>query len=110
MVDALIKAVDGGVNLVALGGAHHAIDDLSIMPGFGNILILAPSDLLDAEQLFTFALDYEEPVYIRMDSARFPPLHQDDYRFEPGKADVLRPGGDITIFWPSTKALAGQKP
>ncbi len=138
IVDALIKAVDAGVNLVALvsdststariapfkercpdrlvnvciaepclvgtaagmalGGAHHAIDYPSVMPGFGNIIIQAPSDLLEAEQIFTYALDYEGPVYIRMESAKFPLLHQDDYRFEPGKADVLRSGEDITII------------
>ena len=66
--------------------------------GFGNILILAPSDPLEAEQIFTYALDYEGPVYIRMDSAKFPPLHKDDYRFAPGKVDVIRPGENITIF------------
>ncbi|MBI9084967.1 MAG: hypothetical protein JEZ11_15345 [Desulfobacterales bacterium] len=93
-----LVGLNAGVCYGPLASTHHAIDDLSIMLGFGNILIFAPSDPLEAEQIFTFALDYEGPVYIRMDSAKFPPLHRDDYRFAPGRADILRPGEDITIF------------
>jgi transketolase len=93
-----LVGLNAGVCYGPLASTHHAIDDLSIMLGFGNILILAPSDPLEAEQIFSYAMDYEGPVYIRMDSAKFPALHQDDYRFEPGKADVLQPGQDIAIF------------
>jgi transketolase len=93
-----LVGLNAGVCYGPLASTHHAIDDLSIMLGFGNILILAPSDPLEAEQIFTYALEYEGPVYIRMDSAKFPLLHRDDYRFAPGKADVLRPGEDIAIF------------
>jgi transketolase len=93
-----LVGLNAGVCYGPLASTHHAIDDISIMLGFGNILILAPSDPLEAEQIFTFAIDYDGPVYIRMDSAKFPPLHQGDYRFEPGKADVLQSGEDISIF------------
>jgi energy-coupling factor transporter ATP-binding protein EcfA2 len=72
-------------------------DDISIMRGLGNILILAPSDAVEAKQIIRFALDYDGPVYIRMDSDKFPVLHGDDYQFEPGKVDVLQEGDDVTI-------------
>jgi transketolase len=93
-----LVGLNAGVCYGPLASTHHAIDDMSIMLGFGNILILAPSDPLEAEQIFTYALDYEGPVYIRMDSAKFPTLHQGDYVFAPGKADVLRSGEEIAIF------------
>jgi transketolase len=93
-----LVGLNAGVCYGPLASTHHAIDDISIMLGFGNIRILAPADPLEAEQIFTYALDVEGPVYIRMDSAKFPALHQEDYRFTPGKADILRSGEDIAIF------------
>ena len=60
-------------------------------------MILAPADPLETKQIFRFALDYDGPVYIRMDSDKFPALHQEDYQFTPGKVDVLQEGDDITI-------------
>jgi transketolase len=38
------------------------------------------------------------PVYMRMFRKALPDVHGTDYRFEPGKADVLRRGADVTIF------------
>jgi transketolase len=92
-----LVGLNAGVCYGALASTHHAIDDISIMRGLGNILILAPSDPMETKQIFKYALDYEGPVYIRMDSDKFPVLHKDDYQFEPGKVDVLREGDNITI-------------
>lgn len=92
-----LVGLNAGVGYGALASTHHAIDDISIMRGLGNILILAPSDAVETKQIFRYALSYEGPVYIRMDSDKFPVLHRDDYQFEPGKVDVLQEGSDVTI-------------
>jgi len=92
-----LVGLNAGVCYGSLAGTHHAIDDISIMRGLGNILILAPSDPVETAQIFRFALKHRGPVYIRMDSARFPDLHPSDYQFRPGAVDVLKPGRDITI-------------
>ena len=68
------------------------------MLGLGNIIILAPSDPIDTAQIFEAALQYNGPVYIRMDSDKFPLIHNDDYRFELGKADLLKEGSDLTLI------------
>lgn len=93
-----LVGLNAGVCYGALASTHHAIDDVSIMRGFGNILIFAPGDPLEAEQIFRYALDYEGPVYIRMDSAKFPMLHDESYVFEPGKVDILREGSDLSLI------------
>jgi transketolase len=90
--------LNAGVCYGPLASTHHAIDDVSIMRGFGNIQILAPSDPIEASQVFAYALEHVGPVYIRMDSDKFPVLHDERYHFAPGKADVLRTGKDVTIF------------
>lgn len=93
-----LVGLNAGVCYGALGSTHHAIDDVSIMRGFGNILIFAPSDPVETKHIFKYALDYEGPVYIRMDSSKFPVLHDNDYLFQPGKVDILRAGEDISII------------
>lgn len=93
-----LVGLNAGVSYGPLASTHHAIDDVSIMRGLGNIIILAPSDPVETEKIFEFALNHVGPVYIRMDSAKFPVLHTEDYKFELGKADVLVPGNDISIF------------
>ncbi|WP_319498360.1 transketolase C-terminal domain-containing protein [uncultured Cohaesibacter sp.] len=86
-----------GVGYGPLGATHHAIDDISIMRGLGNIQIFAPSDAIEAGQVFDYAIGYDGPVYIRLDSAALPHVHAADYHFEPGRPDVLRRGDDCVI-------------
>jgi transketolase len=92
-----LVGLNAGVCYGNLGSTHHAIDDISIMRGLGNILILAPADPIETEQIFKVALEYQGPVYIRMDSAKFPVLHGEDYQFELGQVDILQTGKDVTI-------------
>lgn len=92
-----LVGLNAGVSYGALASTHHAIDDISIMRGLGNIKILVPSDPVETAQIFKYALQYEGPVYIRMDGM-LPVLHTDEYQFEAGKVDVLRKGTDVTII------------
>jgi transketolase len=92
-----LVGLNAGVAYGPLASTHHAIDDISIMRGLGNILILAPADPIETEHIFRFALEYQGPVYIRLDNMKFPVLHTEEYQFEIGKVDVLQTGADITI-------------
>lgn len=93
-----LMGLSAGVCYGPLASTHHAIDDVSIMRGFGNIHIFAPSDPIEAEQILKHALEYVGPVYVRLDSAKFPFLHDESYRFRPGQIDILQRGEDISIF------------
>lgn len=93
-----LVGLNAGVSYGPLASTHHAIDDISIMRGFGNIIILAPSDPVETERIFDFALKHTGPVYIRMDNAKFPVFHGKDHQFELGKVDVLTSGDDVSIF------------
>jgi transketolase len=93
-----LVGLNAGVSYGPLASTHHAIDDISIMRSLANIIILAPADPVETRRIFEFALNHAGPVYIRMDNAKFPTLHDEDYQFVPGRANVLRQGSDITIF------------
>ena len=93
-----LVGLNAGVCYGPLASTHHAIDDISIMRGLGNIIVLAPADPLEVAQIFQFAIEYHGPVYIRLDNAKFPVIHQPDYRFELGKVDILTKGNDLCVF------------
>ena len=92
-----LVGLNAGVCYGPLASTHHAIDDVSMMLGLGNILILVPSDPIDAKQIFEYALQYDGPVYVRMDNDKFPLIHKEGYQFQPGRADILTEGSDLTI-------------
>jgi transketolase len=92
-----LVGLNAGFTYSNLGSTHHAIDDIAIMRGFGNIRIFAPADAVEAAQVFMYALTNEGPMYIRMDNAQFPVIHDSSYVFTPGKADVVMEGSDITV-------------
>lgn len=89
--------LNAGASYGPLASTHHSIDDIAIMRGFGNIEIYAPSCPLECRQIIDYALDHDGPVYIRLDGKALPVLHNEHYRFEPGKIDVLREGEDIAL-------------
>ncbi len=90
--------LNAGVSYGALGSTHHAIDDISIMMGFGNIEIYSPSDPVEAAGMIRYAVEHTGPVYIRLDSQAYSSLHDDTYVFLPGELDVLIPGDDAVLF------------
>ncbi|WP_175943359.1 transketolase C-terminal domain-containing protein [Caballeronia sp. BCC1704] len=90
--------LNAGVAYGPLASTHHAIDDLSIMSGFGNVQIFAPCDEAEVAQMIDYAASVEGPVYIRLDNAKFPVVHDASYRFLPGRPDVLIEGSKVAVI------------
>ena len=90
-------SLNAGATYGPLGATHHAIDDLSIVSGFGNVRIFAPCDVIEAKQIVMHAALTQGPVYIRMDSAALPIVHDESYVFAEGRPDVLRKGTDVLV-------------
>ncbi|WP_250536440.1 transketolase C-terminal domain-containing protein [Caballeronia sp. AZ10_KS36] len=90
--------LNAGVAYGPLASTHHAIDDLSIMSGFGNVQIFAPCDEAEVAQVIDYAASVDGPVYIRLDNAKFPVVHDESYRFEPGRPDVLIEGSKVAVI------------
>lgn len=89
--------LNAGASYGPLASTHHAIDDIAIMRGFGNIQIFAPSSPRECRQIIDYALGYQGPVYIRMDGKALPECHDENYRFIPGAIVTLREGEDIAL-------------
>ncbi|MGS4666363.1 transketolase family protein [Citrobacter farmeri] len=89
--------LNAGASYGPLASTHHAIDDIAIMRGFGNIQIFAPSSPRECRQVINYALSYKGPVYIRMDGKALPELHDENYHFVPGAVVTLREGDSLAL-------------
>lgn len=87
-----------------LGATHHCTNDIAIARTFGNLQIFAPADAVQASAIARYAIAHNGPVYIRMDSDKVPVLHDHDYRFEPGKPEILQQGEGTVVFCLGTVA------
>lgn len=90
--------VSAGLAYGPLGATHHSIEDLAWMRAIANITIIVPADPLETEQTVHAAAEYVGPMYLRFSRMGVPAVHNEDYRFEIGKAACLRDGDGVTLI------------
>ena len=115
--DVKVIGVSGGVSYGALGGTHHAVQDIAFMRAVPNLQVFIPADAAQASAM-TKALAYSgEPAYVRMGRGDVEDVYTGECPFEIGKANVLKNGTKAAIIacgemvYPSLKAaeiLAGE--
>lgn len=93
-----IAATHAGVTVGEDGGSHQAVEDISLMRSIPNMVVLNPADAIEAKQAIAFAAEYYGPVYVRLGRAATPAIHDESYKFEMGKGEVLREGKDVAII------------
>ena len=49
-------------------------------------------------QAVAWAVEHPGPVYLRLTRQNLEPVHGDGYRFQFGRAEVLRPGTDVSVL------------
>lgn len=81
------------------GPSHQATDDLAMMRAIPGLTVVDPCDALDIAQAVPQIAAYAGPVYMRLLRGNVPiVLDEYDYRFELGKAKLLRDGADALII------------
>jgi transketolase len=93
-----IVASHGGVTVGEDGGSHQALEDLALMRILPNLVVLVPADGPETRAMVRWAAAYQGPVYMRTGRMPVPVIYDDGYRFELGKASVLRDGKDVTLI------------
>jgi transketolase len=80
------------------GPSHQATEDIAIFRGVPGLTIIDPCDALDTEQAVAAMAAHQGPVYMRLLRGQVPlVLDEYDYRFELGKAKLLRDGRDVLV-------------
>jgi transketolase len=82
------------------GPSHQATDDLAMMRAVPGLTIVDPCDALDIEQAVPQIAAHRGPVYMRLLRGNVPAVldEVEGYRFELGKAKVLREGKDVLVI------------
>jgi len=81
------------------GPSHQATDDIAMMRAVPNMTIIDPCDALDIQQALPQLAEHAGPVYMRLLRGQVPMvLDEYDYRFELGKAKLLREGNDVLLI------------
>ena len=82
------------------GPSHQATDDLAMMRAIPGLTVVDPCDAVDIEQAVPQIAAHKGPVYMRLLRGNVPVVLDgiEGYRFELGKARMLREGGDALVI------------
>jgi len=80
------------------GGTHQAIDDLALMRSIPDMTVIDPCDAVEMRQVAAMAADIPGTLYCRLLRNEVPIVFGDDYRFELGKARLVRSGRSVGII------------
>ena len=80
------------------GKSAQAIEDIAIYRALPNMIVLQPSDAVEAEKIVFALAEYKGPSYMRMHRNPVPVIHDSSYKFEIGKGEILKEGKDAVIF------------
>ena len=94
-----IGATHAGISVGEDGATHQCLEDLALMREIPGMVVINPSDDVEARAAVHAAYDYVGPVYLRFGRLAVPVINDTpDYRFEIGKGVQLRDGKDCTII------------
>lgn len=94
-----IGATHAGISVGEDGASHQCNEDIALMRAIPGMVVLNPSDDVEAKAAVKAAYEHEGPVYLRFGRLAVPVINdRPDYRFEIGKGVELRDGRDCTII------------
>jgi transketolase len=81
------------------GPSHQATEDIAMFRAMPNLTVIDPCDAHEIEQIVPAIAEHKGPVYMRLLRGNVPlVLDEYDYRFELGKAKLVRDGRDVLII------------
>lgn len=94
-----IGATHAGISVGEDGATHQCNEDIALMRTIPGMVVINPSDDVEARAAVKAAYKHEGPVYLRFGRLAVPVINdREDYKFELGKCVVLREGKDITLI------------
>ncbi len=94
-----IGATHAGISVGEDGATHQCNEDIALMRTIPGMVVINPSDDIEAKAAVKAAIEHEGPVYLRFGRLAVPVINDtEDYEFEIGKGRILKDGKDITII------------
>ena len=93
-----IVCIGGGFVYGSLGMSHQATEDLAILRALPDVVVMAPGDLVEAEEATKAIAAYQGTCYLRLGRGGEKRIHDKIGDFQIGKAIQVREGKRIAIF------------
>ncbi len=88
----------GGITVGEDGASAQCLEDFAIMRVLPNMRVICPVDYLQAKAATRAIAEEFGPFYMRTSRAAFPIITKDSDPFVIGKAQLMRPGKDVTVI------------
>ena len=93
-----ICATHSGVTVGEDGATHQCNEDIALMRTIPGMVVINPSDDIEAKAAVRAAIEHDGPVYLRFGRLAVPVINdRPDYKFELGKGVLLKDGTDVTL-------------
>ncbi|HIQ96073.1 MAG TPA: transketolase family protein [Candidatus Limivivens merdigallinarum] len=93
-----IGATHAGISVGEDGATHQCNEDIALMRTIPGMVVINPSDDIEAKAAVKAAYEHVGPVYLRFGRLAAPVINDNpDYKFELGKGVLLKEGKDLTI-------------
>ena len=86
-----------GIGIGEDGYSQMGLEDVALMRTLPNMVVVQPADAVETEQAVEALVKHEGPAYLRVTRQKVADVSPAGYRFELGKAVVLREGRDLTV-------------
>lgn len=94
-----IGATHAGISVGEDGATHQCNEDIALMRAIPGMVVINPSDDIEARAAVKAAYEYVGPVYLRFGRLAVPIINDGaDYKFEIGKGVTLWEGSDCSII------------
>ena len=94
-----IGATHGGISVGEDGASHQCCEDFALMRSIPGMVVLCPSDDVEARAAVRAAYEHNGPVYLRFGRLALPVFHDEGgFRFEIGKGEQLTEGDDVALI------------
>ncbi len=98
-----VVCIGGGFVYGSLGMSHQATEDIAILRALPDVVVLAPADLVEAEECTKALVKYNGTAYLRLGRGGEKRIHDHIDNFQIGKAVKVHDGERVAIF--STGAI-----
>jgi len=92
-----VVGTHAGISIGEDGPSQMGIEDIALALALPGFTVLVPADEVAARAATQAMLAVEGPVYLRLGRPRVPIVYEDGCEFVIGRANLLRPGRDVTL-------------
>jgi transketolase len=93
-----IVSTHSGLTVGEDGASHQALEDLALICSLPGFTVIVPADGVETAQVIRAVVAHKGPCYVRLIRGKLPLVFDDKYKFQIGKAAMMREGKNATIM------------